>query len=690
MAGQPAEGARDDGIKTTHAPADTMRVLSGRTLLHDRYEITPDARLPGLSTPSAPAFAVRDRRNSSRKLFALLCPPGLPPRVDAAAVLLGAQPAGMLPFVDWDTVHWPPLGQRCMVMVYERPLGGRLSDVLGDKAKTLREHEAQHRIIEPVLGALRDLAHVDIPHRALRPDNMFFMDTDRRKVVLGDCLTTPPGFDQPSIFETVERCMSIPAARGTGSVSDDLFALGVTLVFLLLNRNPVAQKGQEDLFYERLENGTYGTLCSGARIPLSLLEPVRGMLSDDPEERWGLRELDLWVAGRRLTPIPKRSAMRPEIRFEFDGRAHITPRTLAHAFSRNPSEAARVLGENRLVNWLKRSIGRSDLAESVAQLAEVTQEASEQGSASRHFIVPKVCALLDPSAPIRYKEFVFHRDCFGLALAAELAEKGEISAGSEVLTEDILGATFEIRRQLAFESTGIERLYKHMRGYLTRRAPGYGIERVLYELNPGLPCQSPLVVQDYVVGVDELLPALDRAAGRAGSDARPVDRHIAAFIAARLKQDVDRHLQTLGDLDQGKQIEGMLSLLALLQWRLGPEALYGLSNWIGGLLGPAIEAYHSRSARREIEREVPRLIRQGSLPRLYDLIDNGERRRSDKSGYESAIRRFAAAETEIHDIEDGGQARLDALEQKGQQMAAATSVVVSLAVICLLSIIEAW
>ena len=134
----------------------------------------------------------------------------------------------------------------------------------------------------------------------------------------------------------------------------------------------------------------------------------------------------------------------------------------------------------------------------------------------------------------------------------------------------------------------------------------------------------------------------------------------------------------------------MLSLLALIQWRLGPDALYGLSSWVGGLMGPVINSYHSRTVRRDIEREVPRLVRQGSLPDLYEMIENAEQRQQDERGYQAAVEEFLLAENEIQEIENSDSARAESAERLGQQTAAMTSVVVTLIFITVMFLNDVW
>ena len=134
----------------------------------------------------------------------------------------------------------------------------------------------------------------------------------------------------------------------------------------------------------------------------------------------------------------------------------------------------------------------------------------------------------------------------------------------------------------------------------------------------------------------------------------------------------------------------MLSLLAFIQWKLRVEPVYGLASWVGGHLGPAINAYHSRSTRKEIEREIPRLVRRGSLPELFDLMDNADRRREDIEGFEDAVAEFAGAELEIQDIEGRGAEQLTKAERTGQQAAAMGSILITMCIVMILFMVKVF
>ena len=202
-------------------------------------------------------------------------------------------------------VDWPLLGERTMVVIYETPLGGRVIEQLARKAVKITEYDISHRLVEPVCRALQRLDEMGYSHRAIRPNNIFFLDAEMTELVLGDFMTSPPGYDQPLMYEPIERAMASPAGRGDGGTRDDIFALGATIVPIILGHNPVARMKADDLIRSRLEHGSYTTLCGNSRIPLPLMEPLRALLNDDPRLRWDLHQITDWLTGEKAHPVKK-------------------------------------------------------------------------------------------------------------------------------------------------------------------------------------------------------------------------------------------------------------------------------------------------------------------------------------------------------------------------------------------------
>jgi len=674
----------------TNATTDPAPVVSAPVLLNDRYQIDPQRPLPDYDSPSAKSYAVEDRRDAERQLFALVCTPSLPVHFKAMSVLRGTTISGILPLIEHGPIDWPLLGQGTMAVIYERPLGGRLAATFDGQGAGIIEHDLPKRLINPLVGAIQRLSACDTTHRAIRPDNMFFMDTERRSIVLGDCTASPPGFDQPIVFETIERGMASPEGRGEGGFAEDIYALGISIAFVALGTNPLAAHNEASILKVKIEQGSYIAICGKMRMPVSLIEPLRGMLSDDPNERWGFEELGQWIGGQRRTPIPIKTLPRALEPLEFVGVPYRMSRALAHAFAQNVPEAAKIIRGGHLDDWLLGQLSDVKCAAAVADAIKVAKVNAMAPLGSDDFLVSKTCILLHPAGPIRYKGMSFMPDGFGSALAVEMLRRGEAQNPAEAVVRGLPGIWLAAQVGARSKTPNSESTFDEVRAYLMSSEIGYGIERCLYELNPGLPCQSAHLVHDYVTHIRDLLPALDEAASRVSEKALPIDRHIAAYIAARSNQGIGSYLAALGESDIKASTIGMLGLVALLQWRLESGALFGLTRWVGGQLGPAISSYHSRSTRHDIEREIPRLVRQGDLPELYNFIDNKDKRQADTNGFGTAREQFTEAEVEIDEIGSGDSSRAESAELVGQQTAAMLSVVIAMVVVPILFLMQTW
>ncbi len=684
---QPQDQAAQAGGEQTAAqpekskPQEQAKALPPVVL--DRFNIFPGAPLPEMSTPSAKAYIAEDKRNTERKLFALVCPPFLGARTGVMDVLKGANIRGCINMVEWGTVFWPLISQRTIVVIYERPSGGRLLDHLNQ----INQHEMVRKVIEPLCHGLMELASRGVSHRQIRPSNLFFLDASLDRLVLGDCATVPAGYDQPILFETLERGVAPPAGRGAGDVSDDLYALGVTIMFAIAGGNPVPHfRTDDEITYAKMIDGSYATLVGQEGVPVNMVECLRGLLSDDEHERWSLEQLDLWINGRRLTPIQKKAAPKAKRFIEYGGREHSNTRTLSLAISRMPSQVDKLVKDDLLETWLKRDLENSDLAAAASNAIHMAQ--SQSGD--RDLIAARISIVLDPTLPIRYKDCWCMPDGFGTSLAHSLMQKGNATTAVELISRGLPRAWFDAQAAYNPVYVALEKNFDQFLDFIHERKIGYGLERVLYETNPTLACQSPLVAEEYATTIKELMPALERVSAKIDKKTRPIDRHIVAFIAARLNQNIDPHIKAVGDDREEIATLGMLSLLALVQWRTKAGTLMGFTSWVGAHMGPAIKAYHSKSIRDDLEKEVPKLIRKGNLADLFNLLDDAEKRSQDQSDFDEACQEFDDADSEIKEIEEGANALERNSNRLGQQAAAMTSIVIALFIITVTFIGRLW
>lgn len=670
------------------APANSA--ASGPVQLKDRFEIDPAKPLPDLDSPQAHAYHCEDRRGAGRSLFALVCRADLPVRLGAMRALKGVQAQGLLQLVEYGPVDWKPVGRRVMAVVYERPAGGRVLTKPGARIDAIPEIQFAKKIIKPLTAAIQEISQRGVVHRAIRLDNMFWFDSTKERIVLGDCTTSPPGYDNSPVYEPLAMAMSNREGRGQGFVKDDLYALGVAFLGLLSGRDPNRNWTDEQIVLAKLAQSSYAALATDARVPLNVIEVLRGLLIDDYSDRWDLENLDLWLNGRRLNPIQPKPAKRAQRPFKFDGRDFFTAHELAHAFSLKWDDAAEPVIDGRVEIWLRRGLEDNPMADSVALAIRLGQAVQGEPRQVNDFTIAHVLTILDPEAPLRYRDVKVTLDGFGAALAVTMMGKKPVRPYVEILARNLPKKWIDAQGGYSPELGHFESQFGDLTGNLQTQMMGWGIERCLYELNEHLHCQSPIIEEELVSNIRELLPALDRVAARIDPATKPMDRHIAAFIGVKWERDTKVQFRAINDPSAERRTLGMVSLLAILQWRLGPPALYGLCGWAGAQLMPIIESYHGRSRRRELERELPRLVSKGSLPEIYNTIDNQEERQKDNEGFAWAKAEYSASEQQIQALEAGRMIHDDHAEMLGQQAAAVLSILIAVITVTLLALSRIW
>jgi hypothetical protein len=504
------------------------------------------------------------------------------------------------------------------------------------------------------------------------------MDEQQTKIVLGDCTMSVPAHDQPAILEPIESGMAIPAGRGSGTFADDMYALGATLLVISIGRNPVQGLSDVEVMRRKIKEGSYATLVNEERVPVSLIEFFRGLMTDDVEQRWLPENIDLWLNGKRLTPVQARAESQSQRPFKFADQEFFSIRPLAYAMWRNWDKAVQIITDGSLEIWVRRGLENSDLADAIAATIKNSLAMAGMQKDQQDLLVSRVLMVLDPRAPIRYRDFSVRVEGFGSALAVAMLARQKLQPYTDFINKELWRHWLGAQGKYSADNGAFETMYKDMRNYLKDPNSGAGIERCVYELNEWMFCMSPLIDRHYVIEVKGVLPALDLVSKSANTKLWPVDRHVAAFLRARYAKGVATQIDAMNDPRPDRATIGMLSVLAIVQWRLGPDTLFGLASWVGGLMGPVINSYHNRSKRKEIEKEIPKLVRKGNLAELYNYLDNPEERQRDAEGFAWAKAEYAAAEKQIYDLEHGQIDRQESAIKQGRQMAAISGVVISL------------
>jgi hypothetical protein len=507
---------------------------------------------------------------------------------------------------------------------------------------------------------------------------MFWATPERDRVVFGDAASAAPALEQPAALEPVESALSTPAGRGDGTIANDIYSFGASLALMIQNRDANAFNNEEALIRHKMVMGSYSALAGEARMPLGLVEILRGTLCDDPNERWDTEAMDLWLSGRRLTPLVPRIEKRAVRAFPLGGKDYMTARELAMGIFSAWDAALPQISEGRLETWLTRAMDNKDKAVAIANVLGGDPTSADRRAAVDTTLA-KVCMLLDPMAPIRYKSLSVMIDGFRWLLPMAMANGGDVRTIAEAMMREVPKAWFQTREAYNPDNSVMDAGFRTQKGYLDRGVIGNGLERVLYEMNDSVPCLSPIVAEDYVLELRDLLPALNAYAKKKGetSGGVAIDRHIAAFIAARANFDVERIIGDLGVADEGRKIMAMINLLAMIQWRVGVSGLNSLSMWLAHMAKPAVNGFHNREKRRQLEEELPKVGREGNIVELSRLLDSAEERGADMRGFEEAKAQWLEAFRQARDIADGAEDLRDVAAKTGQQIASLISITVA-------------
>ena len=262
-----------------------------------RYEIQFAERLNHLDSPQANAYGVHDLEGGSRRCFALVLNRNGYGRFTQFKSFAAVNSGGILRAAAHGAVAVTGTEHQHMALILERPAGGKVVARFGELADRLDKRAIIDRILAPLEDGLRGLHRAGLAHRAIRPDNIYFRAQADGPAVLGECLSAPPGFDQPDAFEPIENAMASPAGRGEGTAASDMFALGVTILTLLSGSWP-DQKNISERLLQRIERGSYRVLAGRLRCSQDMEDLLAGLLYDDPSGRWTIDQLRAWLNRR--------------------------------------------------------------------------------------------------------------------------------------------------------------------------------------------------------------------------------------------------------------------------------------------------------------------------------------------------------------------------------------------------------
>jgi hypothetical protein len=200
------------------------------------------------------------------------------------------------------------------------------------------------------------------------------------------------------------------------------------------------------------------------------------------------------------------------------------------------------------------------------------------------------------------------------------------------------------------------------------RSPGGGpgaLLRLLYGLNPLLPCRIPAMATSWVARIPDLMRYLERIADKAGDSL--IDLHLAAFIAARAERKFEMQANALAGNRDGQSLRmEELRLLQDLQTRYHPGPMPALAKWVAARLRPDLQRWRNKPRRQAMNAQLDILAQAGLLSRLMKLVGDVTGRALDQERVQQAADELAAIDVEIAAIDKADEIRFADAERSGQ------------------------
>ncbi len=618
---------------------------NGFVPLGGKSEVAPASPLPTFDGVGGTAYVARLRGASSSDLMALICRNGYPPRSDIVNQLRGIDNPAVLRLLDSGMIDFPVDGQRYYGFVFEQPLNGRFWQSLDEVHAPLGEDFVNRRFIAPLADGLRQFADVGLMHGSVRPTNIFWRENSSGAPQLGECVTAAPGIGQPLLFESLERAQAAPHARGTGTILDDMYALGVTVLLLVLGRNPLKGIDDATLLRLRLERGSFATLVENAKLAPGHVELLRGLLHDDPRQRWNAYDLEQWCSGQRLSPKQSEFSKRASRGLVFCGKEYWQIRPLVPVLWANVAEAAKLIDGGELDRWLRRSMNDDERADRVQDAIDTLKNSGRTAYYDEQLVTMATIAL-DPNGPIGYRGQVVMPSGVGGGLAEAMRTGQNLQIMGEVISNQFVG--FWVNQQSGGKAdlVPLAQSFERMRGHVERANYGSGLERVVYELNPTLACLSPMLRGQNVIAAKDFLGALERAAMQPNRPNEPFDRHIASWVITK-DRSFDYMMRAVNSSSNLQRILTVLNLYDEWQQKHGPEQIPALTGWFVTLLEPLTRRYFNRPTRDAVAAALQQAAAGGRLKAVVELLDNPAMVERDQQSFAAARQVYRATLQQI-------------------------------------------
>ena len=378
----------------------------------------------------------------------------------------------------------------------------------------------------------------------------------------------------------------------------------------------------------KLKRSSYSVLTAEDKMPNPYVNLFKGILLDHSDERWTYTQIYNFLDGKPNSFGISGNSETPKKSLTVGGEKFYTPTGVALALQNNPQEAMELINNGKLLEWVRSGIEDEKL---YSKLEKFFKQGT--GGTLPQIIVCKTCILLNPAAPIRYDGVVAFPDGMAKAVFYALKNRGNLKPFIDIFSNDLIKTWYMEQTNARSPVNAAE-----FKIYINRQDYGYGIERIIYDIDADLPCSSPLFRDEFVISVPQILKALDNTYAEKVVTTAPFDKIIIAYLRCKLGKKIDNILTEINSSKTTTQISGILHLYSDIQKKLGPAQLPHLAQWLINYSIPLIKSYHNVKYQKYLEHEIVRYAKDGRLMDVYGILENEEAHNNDLRQYVLAVK----------------------------------------------------
>jgi eukaryotic-like serine/threonine-protein kinase len=610
--------------------------------LSSEYKIVYQQELKEFSSEFAKAHPVNGAKIDA---YALIFTPNFPLRLNAIRSIMAMKdiPA-VQKILDFGKIRLESTGIEHIAVILELPKGTTLMDFI-IKYGALDEKFICDKILPPLFISLAAYAYHKVQHGTINPNKIYY-NPDNQDIKLIEPISTYPGYNQDPSYEIIERIQVPIYAKGAGNTTCDYYALGMLVFHLICGAHPQWNLPADIIYAQRFHFGSYSTIIEASEYTEKLMMTKRmnnllmGLLTDHSNERWNIKSLLAWQ--EKMEVPTKRSRLHKESStpIVFDGIEYTSRKNLAHNIFKKWSIARRTLKIGDLSRWAGLALKDQLLAEQL--------EAMDLG-AKNEIVMPedrlmRVIMTLDPEGPIRFQDFSCNIFGVGDYLAYNYlaGHNDKVQTCAKIIGDGLIEVW--VRRQKDIADYTIAKLGwspRWAREHLRKKGLGFGLERILYELNHSIPCQSDVLKGKQILGMSDLLKTLDSQSD-INAEKDPLDRHMAAFIASRVGMEDELKIKSLINFPYiGKLPQViMVGFFALAQSTADNIKLPNLSGWIAYRLKEMLSKLNSKTIKEETSEKLRKAAESGNIKEIYQVVANPLYVKKDLYGYEDAKKKY--------------------------------------------------